>query len=74
MRYIKFSAIALLMVLLVVFVIQNVAVVELKFLYWSIVVRRSVMILSVFIIGFVTAWLIRGYLARRTTKRPKPLA
>ena len=68
-RHFKFAAVALLVVLLAVFIVQNVAVVELKFLFWSIAMRRSIMILSVFAIGFLAAWLIRGYLSHREIKR-----
>lgn len=68
-RYIKFITIGLLATLLLVFIVQNAALVEFKFLFWSITMRRAVMILSVFAIGFIFAWVIRGFLAHREINR-----
>lgn len=68
-RHIKLLALFFLVILLLVFIIQNAAVVELEFFFWSITARRAVMILSVFAIGFIFAWLICGYRQQREVER-----
>lgn len=68
-RYIKLSAIALALILLIVFIIQNAAVVEIKVFFWSLSMRRAIVILGVFALGFLTAWITRGIIAHREMKR-----
>ena len=45
-----------LFLLIVVFAVQNAAVIEIQFLSWHIDIRRSVLIFSVLAIGFVMGW------------------
>lgn len=68
-RYVKLAAIIVLILLLLVFIVQNAAVVEFEFLFWSVSMRRAVMIISVFAIGFIFAWMIRGIAAQREINR-----
>lgn len=62
-HYVKLALGATLIGLLVAFIFQNMAVVELQLLFWSVGVRRSLMILSVFTTGIIIGWLLCG--ARR---------
>jgi uncharacterized integral membrane protein len=45
----------------VVFVIQNIAVVEVQFLFWSISVTRSLLLLIIFGVGILLGWLLKSY-------------
>ena len=51
--------------LAVLFIIQNVAVVEIQFLFWSIQMSRSLMIFILLAIGTIIGWALRGYLQHR---------
>jgi len=70
-RYIKLGAIALPIALLVMFIVQNMAIVELKFLVWSVEVRRSLIILGVFAIGILIGRLIYGFPKNREGDRTR---
>jgi len=47
--------------LVVIFVIQNVAVVEIKFLLWSFEMSRSLLYFIIIAIGIVSGWLLNSY-------------
>ncbi len=47
--------------LAVLFVIQNVAVVEIRFLLWSISMSRSLLIFFLLAIGIIIGWLLHSY-------------
>ena len=48
--------------LAVLFVVQNVAVVEIQFLFWSFSLSRAILIFVVLAIGIIVGWLLRSYL------------
>jgi len=45
----------------VIFVIQNVTVVEIKFLLWSFEMSRSLLYFILITIGIVSGWLLNSY-------------
>jgi len=47
--------------LAVLFVIQNVAVVEVRFLLWGLHMTLSVMIFLLFAAGLIVGWLLHSY-------------
>jgi uncharacterized integral membrane protein len=51
-------------VLVIVFILQNIEMVEVSFLAWTISVNRAVMVLVVFAVGIVLGWIV-GSLGRR---------
>ena len=59
--------------LVLVFIIQNAAVVELHFLFWTLSMSRSLMILFVLFIGLVIGWLVGSHFQRKTQKEDKPV-
>lgn len=68
---------ALLIVLIglaLVFAIQNVADVEVQFLFWSIALPRAIMILAVLAMGMLIGWIMHGVHARRMRQPPTPPA
>ena len=54
--------------LAVIFIVQNVAVVEIQFLFWSIEMSRSLLIFFLLAIGVITGWVLHSYLKYRTGK------
>ena len=54
--------------LAVIFITQNVAVVEVSFLFWSVSMSRALLIFFLLMIGFVLGWFLHGYLSYRNSK------
>ena len=57
--------------LVVLFIIQNVTVVEIKFLFWSIQMSRSLLIFILLAIGFVFGWFIHGHLKHKRIRETR---
>lgn len=57
--------------LAVLFIIQNVTVVEIKFLFWSIEMSRALMMFLLLAIGVVIGWFLHGILKHRQTRPGK---
>ena len=51
------------------FLIQNVANVEIQFMFWSVMMRRSTLVLLVLGIGVVVGWVFHGIHARTHRRR-----
>lgn len=45
----------------VLFVIQNVAVVEIRLLFWTIAMSRALLVIFLLGTGMVIGWLLHGY-------------
>lgn len=60
-------------VLLVIFIVQNVAVMEIKFLFWKMSMSRSLMMFFLVIIGIAIGWFWKG-VAMRNKKRKEEVA
>ena len=61
----KLITILILAGLVVLFIIQNVAVVEIQLLFWSIQMSRSLLMFLLLAIGMVMGWFLHGYLKYR---------
>ena len=59
----RLMLILILVGLAAIFIIQNVAAVEVSFLFWSIAMSRALLIAFALIIGFMSGWIVHGYLA-----------
>ena len=57
----------------VLFIIQNIAAVEIQFLFWSIQMSRSLLIFSLLAIGVIIGWFLHGYLKYRKDKSSKSI-
>jgi uncharacterized integral membrane protein len=64
----KLILILILAGLAVLFIIQNVAVVEIQFLFWSIQMSRSLFMFILLAIGIIMGWFLHGYLKYRKGK------
>jgi uncharacterized integral membrane protein len=71
MKNIRFQLMVILIFvgLAAIFIIQNVAAVEGSFLFWSIAMSRALLIVFALGIGFVSGWVVHGYLAMRRSKK-----
>jgi len=57
-----------LVALTVLFILQNMEVVEIRFLFWSISMSRSLMIFLLFFGGALAGWFLHGYSLYRKKK------
>lgn len=55
----------------VIFIIQNVAAVDVNFLFWTISMSRSLLIIFTLAIGLLLGWFLHSYYSYRTLKREK---
>ena len=51
--------------LAVIFIVQNVTVVEVRFLFWTLPISRSLLIFFALAIGIIVGWTLRGVSASR---------
>lgn len=65
----KLISIVVLAGLVLLFIIQNVAVVEIQFLFWSARLSRSLLMFLVLAVGMVIGWFGHGYLSYRKKNR-----
>lgn len=56
----KFVITVALLVMVMVFAVQNVAVVEIKLLFWHVALPRSLLIFMMLLIGIVIGWFSRS--------------
>ncbi|HEX9813174.1 MAG TPA: lipopolysaccharide assembly protein LapA domain-containing protein [Burkholderiales bacterium] len=56
----------------VLFVFQNIGVVEIRFLFWSAAVSRSLLLVMVLVVGIVVGWIWHS-LWRRARQRVRRL-
>ncbi|HEY5734365.1 MAG TPA: LapA family protein [Gammaproteobacteria bacterium] len=57
-----------LLLLVVIFIVQNTVVVDIQLLFWKISLSRSLMIFLVLAIGIVIGWMTAGHFQRRHEK------
>lgn len=65
----KLILILILSSLAVIFVAQNVAVVEIGFLIWTTSMSAALLIFFTLMLGFVLGWFLHGYLLYRKSRR-----
>jgi uncharacterized integral membrane protein len=65
---VKLAAAIVIVSLCVVFLIQNVASVDVVFLLWSITLSRALLIFFTLVIGFVLGWFLHSYFTYRQAR------
>jgi uncharacterized integral membrane protein len=60
MRNLKLVVSLVLLAMLVIFSIQNAEVLSINFLFWSLQVRRALLLFLVLAIGIVIGWVLRS--------------
>jgi len=53
--------------LALIFIIQNVAIVELKFLFWTLSISRALLMFLILSLGIILGWLLHSYFHRIKT-------
>jgi putative membrane protein len=48
-----------------IFIVQNVDIVELRFLFWTMSMSRALMFVFLLLIGIVIGWLLHGHMSRK---------
>jgi len=61
---IRLVLVAALLALVIVFILQNVATVEVQFLFWGFVMPRSLLVFTVLLVGVIAGWVLRAALHR----------
>jgi uncharacterized integral membrane protein len=64
----KMLLILILSGLAVLFIIQNVAIVEIQFLFWGTQMPRSLLMFLLLAIGVIIGWFLHGYVRYREGK------
>ncbi|MBK9130256.1 MAG: DUF1049 domain-containing protein [Gammaproteobacteria bacterium] len=57
-----------LILIVVVFIVQNTAVTELRFLFWTLAMSRSLMMFLLLGIGITAGWFLHAYFANRKAR------
>jgi len=57
----KIISLIVLIVFVVLFVVQNISVVEIRFLFWSLQMSRSLLIFFLLAIGIAIGWLLHAH-------------
>jgi len=55
-----------------VFIIQNVAAVEVNFLLWTVSISRALLIIFTLVIGFLLGWFLHSFYSYRKSKPETP--
>jgi len=64
----KLILVLILVSLAAIFIIQNVTVVDVRFLFWNVSMSRALLIFFLLIIGVALGWFLHSYLSYRKTK------
>jgi len=64
----RLSLILLLACFAMIFLIQNVEAVDVRFLFWHIAVSRAIVIFIAFMLGFSMGWFLHSFLVYRKSK------
>lgn len=66
---IKMILVLILTGLVVVFIVQNAQVGELRFLVWKLAVSQSLLLFLVLAVGLLTGWVLHAWFAHRRVQR-----
>lgn len=69
----KIISILTLIILVVIFITQNVTVVEVNLFFWQITISRALLIFITLLIGFLLGWFLKSYLDYKKTQTDKPI-
>jgi uncharacterized integral membrane protein len=69
---VRLTVAVLLLVLVVIFLLQNMTVATIRFLFWELTLSRALLYLLLFSAGMIGGWLLATYLQRhrRVLNRP----
>lgn len=64
----KMGLVAILVFFALVFVVQNIDVVPVKFLFWELSMSRAILLFFSLLTGFIIGWLLHSYMTYRKDK------
>ncbi|MFA9460807.1 lipopolysaccharide assembly protein LapA domain-containing protein [Thiohalorhabdus sp. Cl-TMA] len=67
--YYKLLLALVLLILVLIFVLQNTTIVDINFLVWKFTLSRGLLVLIVLLVGMLIGWLGRAQMAHRNRKR-----
>jgi lipopolysaccharide assembly protein A len=65
----KLGFVAILAFFVLIFVVQNIDVVTVSFLFWEISMSRAILLFFSLLTGFIIGWLMHSYLSYSKDKR-----
>jgi len=65
----KFIFLLVLAGFVLLFIVQNVAMVEVHFMFWSIQLSRALLMFLMLSVGIIIGWLLYSYLAHHKARR-----
>jgi putative membrane protein len=65
----KMGLIAVLALIVLIFLAQNVEVVKVSFLFWEMSMSRAILLFFSLLIGFIIGWFLNSYLSYRKDKK-----
>ena len=65
----KIGLVAILALIVLIFLVQNIEVVTVSFLFWEMSMSRAVLLFLSLLIGFIIGWLAHSFLSYRKNKR-----
>ena len=65
---VKLIAVFILILLAVIFIVQNAAVVDVRIFFWGISISRVLLMFIILIIGIVAGFLLNSYLRHRKSE------
>jgi uncharacterized integral membrane protein len=68
----KMGLIAILALLALIFLAQNIDVVIVRFLFWELSMSRAILLFFSLLIGFIIGWFLHSYLSYRRNKKELP--
>jgi lipopolysaccharide assembly protein A len=69
MTSVKLAITLILASLVVVFIVQNAVIVEIRFLFWTLSMSRALVIFFALVIGMVIGWLLQSHVGRRRVEK-----
>lgn len=61
MKTVKSIVLVILLALVLIFAVQNMEIVQVKFLTWSVAMPRSLLVMVLLLIGFVLGWIVSSF-------------
>lgn len=67
---VKMYVTLILLLLIVIFTVQNAAVVTVNFLFWKMEISRALLIFFVLVIGIIIGWISHSHMRRVKHRKP----
>ena len=65
----KIGLVAILALIVLIFLAQNIDVVTVKFLFWELPMSRAILLFFSLLTGFIIGWILHSFLSYRKNKK-----